>query len=86
MQWHIETFIEISCHLYDFIKCFNVSLHLDLLYEMLQWYWNIYWYENSWFNVEEIVHGVVALQEGYGIMTDDIQRIDWYVGSVCVKL
>ena len=25
----------ISCHFYDFIKCFNVSLHLDLLY------WNV---------------------------------------------
>ena len=24
----------------------------------------------------EMVHGVVALQEGYGIITDDIQRID----------
>ena len=23
--------LEISCHLYDFIKCFNVSLHLSLL-------------------------------------------------------
>ena len=33
-----------------------------------------------------MVHGVVALLEGYGIMTDDIQRIDWYVGIVYVKL
>ena len=31
----LTTFIGISCHLYDFMKCFNVSLHLDLLY------WNI---------------------------------------------
>ena len=45
--------------------------------EMLQRYWNVYWYEDSWFNIVEMVHGVVALQEGYGIMTDDIQRIDW---------
>ena len=28
--------------------------------------------------VVEMVHGVVALQEGYGIITDDIQRIDWW--------
>ena len=26
----------------------------------------------------EMVHGVVALQEGYGIITYDIQRIDWW--------
>ena len=44
--------------------------------EMLQRYWNIYWYEDSWFSVMEMVRGVVALQKGYGIMTDDIQRID----------
>ena len=25
-----------------------------------------------------MVHGVGALQEGYGIITDDIQRIDWW--------
>ena len=25
-----------------------------------------------------MVHGVVALQKGYGIITDDIQRIDWW--------
>ena len=46
--------------------------------EMLQRYWNVYWYEDSWFNIVEMVHVVVALQEGYGIMTDDIQRIDWW--------
>ena len=44
--------------------------------ETLQRYWNIYWYDDSWFSVEEMVHGVVSLQEGYGIMIDDIQRID----------
>ena len=31
----LETFIEISCHFYDFMKYFNVSLHLGLLY------WNV---------------------------------------------
>ena len=46
--------------------------------EMLQRYWNVYWYEDSWFCVMEMVHGVVALQEGYGIITYDIQRIDWW--------
>ena len=46
--------------------------------EMLLWYWNVYWYEDSWFCVVEMVHGVVVLQEGYGIITDDIQRIDWW--------
>ena len=25
-----------------------------------------------------MVHGVVALTKGYGIITDDIQRIDWW--------
>ena len=25
-----------------------------------------------------MVHGVVALKEGYGIIIDDIQRIDWW--------
>ena len=52
----------------------------------MQRYWNVCWYEDSWFSVVEMVHGVVVLQEGYGIMTDDIQIIDWYVGSVYVKL
>ena len=51
--------------------------------EMLQRYWNVYWYEDSWFNIVEMVHGVVALQEGYGIMTDDIQRIDWWEVFMC---
>ena len=32
-----------------------------------------------------MVYGVVALQEWYRIMIN-IQRIDWYVGSVYVKL
>ena len=54
--------------------------------EMLQWYLNIYWYEDSWLSIEEMVHGVVALQEWYGIMIDDIQRIDWCMESVYVKL
>ena len=29
-----------------------------------------------------MVHGVVALQEGYGIITDDIQRIGWWEVSM----
>ena len=37
-----------------------------------------YWYENSWFCVVKMVDGVVALQEGYGIITDHIQRIYWW--------
>ena len=44
--------------------------------EILKQYWNVYWYEDSWFCVVEMVYSVIALQEGYGIMTDDIQRID----------
>ena len=54
--------------------------HCILVYciEMLQRYWNVYWYEDSWFYVVEMVHGVVALQEGYGIIIDDIERIDWW--------
>ena len=28
--------------------------------------------------VVEMVHGGVALQEGYGVITDDIQRIYWW--------
>ena len=40
--------------------------------EMLQCYLNIYWYEDSWSNIDEMIHGVVALQERYVIMTDDI--------------
>ena len=39
--------------------------------------WNVYWYEDSWFCVFEMVYGVIALQEGYGVITDDIHRIDW---------
>ena len=46
--------------------------------EMLHWDWNVYWYEDSWFCVVKMVHGVVALQEGYEIITYDIQRIDWW--------
>ena len=58
----LETFIEIACHFYDFIKWF-LTCHCISVYciEMLQRYWNIYWYEDSWFSVEEMVHGVVAL-------------------------
>ena len=41
-------------------------------------YWNVYWFEYSWFCVVKMVCGVVALQEGYGIITYDIQRIDWW--------
>ena len=54
--------------------------HCILVYcvEMLHWDWNAYWYDDSWFSVVEMVHGVVALIEGYGIITDDIQRIDWW--------
>ena len=32
---YLETYTGISCHFYDFIKCFNVLLHLGLLY------WNV---------------------------------------------
>ena len=28
------------------------------------------------FSIKEMVHGMVALQEQYGIMVDNIQRID----------
>ena len=35
-------------------------------------------YEDSWLCVVEMVHGVVALTEGYRIITNDIQRIDWW--------
>ena len=55
-----------------------MSLHLGYCIEMLQRYWNVYWYEDSWFYVVKMVHYVVALQEGYGIITDDIQRINWW--------
>ena len=30
------------------------------------------------FCVVEMVYGVIALQEGYGIITDHIQRIYWW--------
>ena len=33
------------------------------------------WYEDSWV-FEKMVHGRVALQERYKIMTNNIQRID----------
>ena len=64
----------IICYFYDFIKSFKVSLHLGYCIEMLPWCWNVYWHEDSWFCVVEMVYGVIALQEGYGI-TDHIQRI-----------
>ena len=53
----LETFIEISCHFYGFIKCFNVSLHLSLLYwnvamifeHILVWGFMVqYWWNDSW--------------------------------------
>ena len=53
--------------------CHSISIYCI---KILPWYWNVYWYEDSWFCVIEMVHGVVALQEGYGIITYDIQRID----------
>ena len=55
--------------------CHSISVYCV---EMLHFDWNAYWYEDSWFSVVEMVHGVVALQEKYGIITDDIQRIDWW--------
>ena len=55
--------------------CHCISVHCI---EMFQRYWNIYWYDDSWFCVVEMVDGVVTLQEEYGIITDDIQRIDWW--------
>ena len=45
---------------------------------MLPRCWNVYWYEDSWFCVVEMVYGVIGLQEGYGIITDHIQRIYWW--------
>ena len=53
--------------------CHSISVYCV---EMLHFDWNAYWYEDSWFSVVEMVHGVVVLQEGYGIMTYDIQIID----------
>ena len=53
----LEIFIEISCHFYGFIKCFNVSLHLGLLYwnvamifeHILVWGFMVqYWWNDSW--------------------------------------
>ena len=55
--------------------CHSISVYCV---EMLHFDWNAYWYEDSWFSVVEMVHGVVAWQDGYGIITDDIQRIDWW--------
>ena len=54
--------------------------HCILIYciEMIQWYWDVYLYEDSWFCVVKMVHGVVSVQEGYGIITNDIQRIEWW--------
>ena len=46
--------------------------------EMLHWNAKTYLYADSWFNVVKMVHGVVALTKGYGIIIDDIQRIDWW--------
>ena len=60
----LELFVGILCYFYDFIKSFKVSLHLGYCIEMLPWCWNVYWYEDSWFCVVKIVHGVVALQKG----------------------
>ena len=74
----LELFVGISCYFYGFIKCFKVSLHLVLLHwnvtmileRILVWRFMVC--------VVEMVHGGVALQEGYGVITDDIQRIDWW--------
>ncbi|RVW78183.1 Retrovirus-related Pol polyprotein from transposon RE2 [Vitis vinifera] len=53
-------------------------LHGDSFIRGLQLVFHHFTYNNldSWFCVVEMVRGVVALQEGYGIITDDIQRID----------
>ena len=74
----LETFIGISCHFYDFIKCFNVSLHLGLLY------WNV-----TTILERILVRRFMVLCCGNGswcgcitrriwIITYDIQRIDWW--------
>ena len=80
---HLLKFHVISMISWNVLMCHCIAVYCI---KMLQWYLNIYWYEDSWFSIQEMVHDMVALQEWYGIMTDDIQRIDWYVGIVYVKL
>ena len=54
----LKTFFEIVCHFYDFMKWFNVSMHLGLLYwnvtmifeHILIWGFMVqYWGNGSWF-------------------------------------
>ena len=67
-------------HIISMISLTVLMCHCILVYyvEMLHWDWNAYWYEDSWFYVVEMVQGVVAWQQGYGIIIDDIQRINWW--------
>ena len=71
---YLLEFYVISMISQNLSKCHCISVYCI---EMLPRCWNVYWYEDSWFCVVEMVHGVVTLQEGYAIITNDIQRIDW---------
>ena len=76
VYWNFMSFL----WFHEMFLCHCISVYFI---EMLQWYWNIYWYEDSWFTVVEMVHGVVSLQEGYGIMIDDIQK-NWLICGKCL--
>ena len=73
-KFHVISMISLTI-----LMCHCISVYCV---EMLHWDWNAYWCGDSWFCVVEMVHFVVALQEGYGIITDDIERIDWWEGFI----
>ena len=61
------------------LMCHCISVYCV---EMLHWDWNAYWCGDTWFCVVEMVYGMVAWQEGNGIITDDIHWIGWWEVSM----
>ena len=77
---HLLKFHVIYMISWSLLRCHYISIYRI---EMLQWYLNIYWHEDSWFNIEKTVHDMVALQEWYRIMIDDIQK-NWLICGKCL--
>ena len=59
------------------MKCFNVSWRSRfIVLKCCNDIWICIGMRIHGFSIEEMVHGMVTLQEQYGIMIDNIQRIN----------
>ena len=82
----LEAFIEIFMSLLWFHEVFVTWYSLFIVLKYCNDIWICIGMRIHGFNIKEMIHGIVALQEWYEIMVDNIRKIDWYVGSVHVKL